>query len=237
MKKFDKKLLWYSIPILIGGFLIYKQFNRGKQRGQDVPQPPQPPAPDRTGSGSGSGSGSGASSTYPLRKGSKNSQVSSLQSLLNTALSCQGKTLLVVDGDFGTKTETALSDLTGKKSVANANDFEAIKKQLASVCVESKNLGWAWKLIDAQNTGRYTHLVVTRPIKIRKVMKDFRGLWIPAVPAFTLNMPAIKYSLKDYVLRSATTDGQLRIEVMRGEGAAGMYITEDGTDLTTLNIT
>jgi hypothetical protein len=225
--KFNKKLIWYSLPILVGGFLIYKQFSRGRDKRQDVPQPPQ------TG---GSGSiGSGSSSSYPLRKGSKNSTVGSLQSLLNTALSCSGKTLLVVDNDFGSKTESALSSLTGKTSISNSTDFEAVKKQLSSVCNKSSNLDWAWKLIDAQNTGKYSFLVATEPIQLYKVVKDFRGLWIPATPRMDFKFIPLNYSLKDYVLRSATTEGGLRIEVNKGT-LAGMYITYDGANIKSFNI-
>tara|TARA_R110000868_G_scaffold24901_2_gene97569 strand:- start:715 stop:1401 length:687 start_codon:yes stop_codon:yes gene_type:complete len=226
--KFNKKLIWYSLPILVGGFLIYKQFTRGKKQGQDVPPPPPPtPSPDPIGGGS--------VSTYPLRKGSKNSTVGSLQSLLNTALACQNKTLLVVDDNFGSKTETALNSLTGKTSIANSADFEAVKKQLASTCSKSSNLSWVWKLIDAQNTGKYSYLVVSQPIQFYKVVKDFRGLWIQAVPASGLLLNPSNYSLKDYVLRSASTEGGLRLEVMIGE-FKGMWMSKAGSNLTTLNV-
>lgn len=224
----NKKLIWYSLPILVGGFLIYKQFSRGKKQGQDVPPPPPPtPTPDPTGGRS--------VSTYPLRKGSKNSTVGSLQSLLNTALACQNKTLLVVDDNFGSKTETALSSFTAKTSVANTTEFESIKKQLASACSKSSNLSWVWKLIDAQNTGKYSTLVVSQPIQFNKVVKDFRGLWIQAVPAAGLVLNPNNYSLKDFVLRSALTDGALRLEVMVGQ-FKGMWMSKAGSNLTTLNI-
>jgi hypothetical protein len=226
--KFNKNIIWYSIPILVGGFLIYKQFSRGKKRGQDVPQPSIPNPITTIGGGS-------VAPTYPLRKGSKNSTVGSLQSLLNTALSCQGKTLLVVDDNFGSKTESALSSLTGKKSISTSDEFEELKKQLATVCDKSSNLDWAWKLIEAQKTGMYSFLVVTQPVRISKVVKDFRGLWIPATPRKDLIMNPTNYSLKDYILRSATTDGGLRIEITKGADA-GIWLTKDGTNLKTLNI-
>jgi hypothetical protein len=231
--KFNKKLIWYSLPILVGGFLIYKQFSRGSGK-KDVPQPPQ-----TGGGGSGTGTGGtgtgGESSAYPLRNGSKNSTVGSLQSLLNTALSCSGKTLLVVDNSFGSKTETALSSLTGKTSISNSAEFEAVKKQLASTCSKSSNLDWAWQLIAAQNTSKYSVLVVSQPIQISKVIKDFKGLWIPATPRKDLMLNPRNYSLKDYVLRSATTNGALRIEITKGD-LAGMYLTKDGANLKSFNI-
>lgn len=160
--------------------------------------------------------------------------VGSLQSLLNTALQCKGMPLLTVDDNFGSKTEAALKTLTGKTSVGSASEFEAVKRQLASVCSLSGNLDWAWKLIEAQNTGKYNYLIVNKPVRLYKVVKDFRGLWIPSVPASDLSLPVkSNYSLKDYVLKSATTDGSLRIEIAR----SGMYMTSPSTDLkSTFNI-
>lgn len=225
--KFNKKLIWYSLPILVGGFLIYKQFSKGKRRGEDVPlpPPPTPPSPNQS---------PRPTSEYPLARGSKNGLVGSLQSLLNTALQCKGMALLTVDDNFGGKTESALKTLTGKTSVGSSSEFEAVKKQLGSICSLSGNLDWAWKLIEAQDTGKYKFLVVTKPVRLYKVMKDFRGLWIPTVPASEINLPVkSNYSLKDYVLKSATTDGSLRIEIAR----AGMYMTYESTDLkSTFNI-
>jgi hypothetical protein len=229
--KFNKKLIWYSLPILVGGFLIYKQFSRGRDK-RDVAQP------ENSGGGGSSSTttnSGGSISAYPLKNGRKNSTVGSLQSLLNTALSCSGKTLLVVDDSFGSKTENALKSLTGKTSISDSTEFEAVKKQLASVCNKSSNLDWAWKLIEAQNTGKYSFLVATEPIKTYKVVKDFRGLWIPATPRNDLKFSPINYSLKDYVLRSATTEGGLRIEVNKG-ALAGMYITYDGANIKSFNI-
>lgn len=228
--KFNKKLIWYSLPILVGGFLIYKQFSKGKNKNEDVPLPPLPPAPI------GGGGGGVPSSDFPLRKGSKNDMVGSLQSLLNTALACKTSPLLVVDNNFGTKTEAALNDLTGKKSVSSASDFESVKKQLASFCALSKNLDWGWKLIEAQNTGRYSVLIVNKPVELYKVVKDFRGLWVSSVPAKALILNPTQYSLKDYVLRSALTDGRVRLEITRGDNA-GMWLTKSGIDLqTSLNV-
>lgn len=231
--KLNKKLIWYSLPVLLGGFLIYKQLSRGKQKGQDVPPPPT--IPPSTGGGVNSGGNSAPAATYPLKKGSKNSTVGSLQSLLNTALTCKGKTLLVVDSNFGTKTETALFELTGKKSVANEADFNSVKSQLASLCTLTKNLDWAWKLVDAAKTGNFTNLVVTKEIKLYKVKQDFLGKWVYDTPSYILTMTPRNYSMQDYFVRSATADGGLRIEVWRGENK-GMWITKSGTDITSIKM-
>jgi hypothetical protein len=223
----NKKLKYalYSIPLLIGGYFIYKQFaGKGKEEpAKDVPPPP-PPSPE-------------TESDYPLKFGSKNSKVGILQILLNTGLKCQNKTLLVVDNNFGSKTQSALLELSGKKTLISQSEFEAIKNMLVKTCILSANLDWAWKLIDAQNSGKYKYLIVNKPVTLHKVQKDFMNKWVQASPKKNLEFPIkSNYNLNDYVLRSALTDGSLRIEVLRGE-FAGMWITNPNTNLSqTFNI-
>ena len=229
--KLNKKLIWYSLPVLLGGFLIYKQLSRGRQKGQDVPPPPPPIIP----STGGSGGGSVPAATYPLKKGSKNSTVGSLQSLLNTALTCKGKTLLVVDSNFGAKTEAALFELTGKKTIENESDFNSVKSKLASLCTLTKNLDWGWKLVDAAKTGNFSNLVVSKEIKLYKVKKDVTGKWVYDSPAMILTLTPRNYSMQDYFVQSATADGGLRIEVWRRVNK-GMWITQTGTDVTSINM-
>lgn len=220
--KLNKKLIYYSLPILIGGYLIYRQFAVKKDGNSDAPPPPPQPTPS-----------SGATSDFPLSKGSRNETVRALQILLNTALKAQGKTLLTPDTIFGTKTENALFALTGKKSISSQSEFDAVKRQLAATSELSSNLDWAWKLIDAYNSGLYRNLVVKSPIVLQKVQKNFQGLWVNS--GGTITMPLKNYSLADYALRSATNQGDLRIEITNG-ALAGMYITVDGTNLKNLDI-
>lgn len=223
--KFNKKLLW-GLPILVGGFLIYKQLRRGKDASQDAPLPPT----FGTGGGFNTGGAQSIESDFPLRKGSRNSAVGALQTILNTALTCQNKELLVVDNIFGSKTESALSQITGKTSVSNQVEFDLIRNQLSKSCALSSNLAWSWKMIEAQNSGKYNFLVVREPATMYKVQKDFTGKWISTSPYTTINLPKKNYSLNDYVIRSATNDGRLRIEIMRGE-FAGMWLTVAGIDI------
>lgn len=221
--KFNKKLL-YGLPIVLGGYLIYRQFSKGKRESQDV-QPYITPTPSVS-----------VPNDFPLRKGVKNKTVGTLQALLNTALKCKNKTLLVADNDFGSKTENALKELTGKTTVNSASELDQIKNQLSTVCNLSANLNKAWALIDAQKTGKFSFLMVKKQVTLYKVVKDFTGKWVTAAPSMKLTMPVKNYSLNDYVLRSATTTGGLRIEIMRGE-FSGMWMTESGTDIVnTFNI-
>jgi hypothetical protein len=224
--KLNKKL-FYSLPILLGAYLIYRQFAIRKDGNSDapLPTPPTPPSPTPL----------GTSSDYPLRKGSRNETVQALQTLLNTALKGQGKTLLTPDGIFGTKTETALFELTNNKSINSASEFESIKKQLTQTSELSSNLDWAWKLVDAYNSGLYNSLVVKSTIRLYKVQKNFLGVWITSSRPEIVTMPPRNYSLKDYALRAATNNGDLRIEITKGE-LAGMYLTEKGTNLKNIDI-
>lgn len=220
--KLNKKL-FYSLPILLGAYLIYRQFASKKDANGDAPPPPPAPTPYQ-----------GSTSDYPLRKGSRNDTVRALQTLLNTALQAQGKTLLVTDGIFGTKTENALFELTGNKSVKSSSEFEAVKKQLATTNQLSANMDWAWKLVDAYNSGKFTNLVVRYgTVTLNKVQKNFQGEWINTGKSITL--PATNFNLKDYAIRSATNKGGLRIEITNGN-LAGMYITADDTIITQFDI-
>lgn len=221
--KLNKKLFFYSLPILFGGYLIYRQFAVKKDGNSDAPPPPTPPLTP-----------SSTSSDYPLKKGSRNETVQALQTLLNTALKGQGKTLLIADGIFGTKTETALFELTSKKSLNSASEFEYVKKQLTQTSDLSSKLDWAWKLVDAYNSGLYNSLVVKgSTIRLKKVQKNFLGLWVSM--GTTVTMPPNNYSLKDYALKSATNKGDLRIEITKGQ-LAGMYLTEDDTNIKNIDI-
>jgi len=119
--KLDKKLLWYGIPILIGGFLIYKQLKRGKKT---TPAFPPYGGGGNTSGGDSSSSGGGISSgsdSYPLKRGSKGANVVDLQKKILGI----DKTLLPkygADGDFGAETEAAVQTLLGKK-VVEWNDY------------------------------------------------------------------------------------------------------------------
>jgi hypothetical protein len=231
MNKKIKKYALYALPLLVGGYLIYKQFARGSKNNTQDALPPQPPSPLPT--PSRPSSPSAPDTTYPLQKGSKNASVGSLQTLLNTALQCQNKTLLVADNNFGSKTEAALMALTNKSSVKSYAEFEEIKKALASSCKLSANLDWGWKLIAASDSGKFTNLAVKTPVTLYKVNKDFTGKWVPQSPNKFITLAARSdYKLNDYKLRAATTDGKLRIEIVHPSPTlSGMYITDGTTDL------
>ena len=238
------QIIIFSVPIVVGLYLIYKQFAiSAPPANNDAPPQPEP-APEPAPSPQGGGGGGTISVVYPLQKGSINSTVKSLQTLLNTALSCQNQTLLVVDGNFGSKTQVVLQSLYGKSTIDSLSDFNNLKSQLSNACTKSANLNWGWQLLDKQKgylsgTSTLSVFVVEKPIRIYQVTTPLFGLssnqWSAVTPSNVLDLPALNYSLDDYQIQEVTNDGGLRIQITNGD-LAGMYITESGTDLTELDI-
>lgn len=98
-----------GLPILIGGFLIYKQFRKPKVKPSVTPSNED----NDIIIGGGGNSGGSRNDTFPLKKGSYGNNVRRLQTALKkinpSALPKYG-----VDGDFGSETEAALKNQTGK---------------------------------------------------------------------------------------------------------------------------
>jgi len=113
-----------AIPVLVGGFLIYKQVAKPDEKKDDeVPPPPKPtPTPTPTPT-----TGAG----FPIKKGSKGAIVRELQQYL---LRIDSKSLprFGVDGSFGSETEGALKKITGKTSVDTQVEFDTIKTRARS---------------------------------------------------------------------------------------------------------
>jgi hypothetical protein len=215
--KFNFKKNWYYlVPVVIGAYLIYRQFSKKNDPKGDAPPPlptppPAPPAP---------------SSDFPLSKGTKNSTVETLQETLNIGLQAQGVTpLLVVDGDFGSKTLAALQSLAGTTTIQNQAQLNDLRAKMIQLTELSEDLNWGWKLLDAYNTGTFTQLVVKKPIRLIGHTKNFEGKYIRN--GKDLNMPARSYNLPDYAIKAVAKDGTLRFEVKN----AGTYYTEKGLDL------
>ena len=215
--KFNFKKNWYYlVPVGLGAYLIYRQFaKKNDPKGDAKPPlpipPPAPPAP---------------TSDFPLKKGSKNSTVETLQETLNIGLQAQGvTTLLVVDGDFGSKTLAALQSLAGTTTIKNQAELDALRVQMLKLVELGQDLNWGWKLLDAFNSGRFTTLLVRKPITLRGYVKNFEGQYVRNYKDLTL--PARTYNLPDYAIKAVAKDGTMRFEVKN----AGIYYTEKGLDL------
>jgi hypothetical protein len=133
LKKYQKTLL-YAVPILIGAYLIYRQFRKGSKKvSSPVQNPYVQPSPTPS-------TNTTTRSDFPLKLGSKNNFVKSLQWMLNNATNKTrqnmgawnpANTKLVEDGIFGAKTESALkAAYQGNKSVASEEELFLIQTYL-----------------------------------------------------------------------------------------------------------
>jgi hypothetical protein len=122
----------------------------------------------------------------------------------------------------------ALKDVTSKITVQTPQELVAINQDLQKTNQIAQNLSWAWNLVDAFNSNMYSNLVVKKPIRLVEIKKNFQGVWKPT--ARVVDLPIKRYNLIDYALRSALSDGSLRIEIISG-GLAGIYTTDASLNL------
>jgi hypothetical protein len=119
-----------ALPILVGGFLIYKKLNPKKKEGTTPPPPPQPTIP--TTKPEVKNPIINVRNEFPLKKGSRGAKVKELQGYI---LKKDPKALpkFGADGDFGNETEGAMQKLfpkytfLGKISVNNQAELDEIK--------------------------------------------------------------------------------------------------------------
>ena len=144
MKKIDKRV-WWSLPIILGVYLIFRQYSK---KGTSISLEPTISADlikDTIGGATNTVTPK-YSSTYPLKIGSRDSGsplapvglVVSLQKLINTrgyipsGARLAPYTKLAEDGIFGSKTENAVLFWTGKKSIDSEFDLENLKDALVA---------------------------------------------------------------------------------------------------------
>ena len=136
----NTKIAIYSIPVVVGVYLINRQFAKAKVAKQDPPKdtPPQPNTPTKPTQPSGN-------DAFPLRNGSRDAgapyapagRVVALQKMINIKGFDSGEntlnsnTRLKEDGIFGPKTEAAVIFWLSKPSVDNQNDWNTIFRKVA----------------------------------------------------------------------------------------------------------
>ena len=129
MNKFTKILL-FGTPILIGGYLIYRQFKlskNGKIGNYVPPETPEPPVSTTPNNATAAGC------SYPLKKGDNCDLVKKLQWALNhipapdynSASNLVKYRPLKEDGVFGDKTQALVSDF-GVGIQVDSNDMDII---------------------------------------------------------------------------------------------------------------
>jgi len=220
-----------GVPLIIGGYLIYRQLRKPKPNGiSDIPSPNQNTSNTNTNNTNNTNTNSGGiASTFPLKKGSKNSTVGTLQGLLNTSNLIDPK--LSVDKDFGSKTEAALIKVYNKKQIDNQADLDALRSYLSQQSVLSSNLDWAWQLVDDANANLLGTLKVQGFVTLRGVKTNLQNQWVSN--GTNEYLPAGNYSLQQVVIRSAINDGGLRIEIVGNLYGLvpGMYIADGSPNL------
>lgn len=127
----NKGLKWalVSLPILVGGFIVYQKLKPEKEKKKDD-TPPPPPTPTNTSVGIGIGSGTYTKPTFPMGLGSRGAKVKELQQAIVDNANADVVKLLgknPTDGSFGSGTEKAVKSLLGKVTVDSQGDIDRIK--------------------------------------------------------------------------------------------------------------
>lgn len=144
---------------------------------------------------------------YPIGQGSSGDLVKQVQQALG----------VTVDGQFGPKTQAALVDKMGVKTINSVDQLEQLKKLAAGV----SNLNRANELVKRFNAGGVALFTIEKaPIEVINI--DAFGAIIHS-GMFTY-LPANKlYNRTDYVLKGATKPGDLIFDITRGT-LAGTYV-------------
>jgi len=115
----------FGIPLLIGGYFVFKALKKAKQDGTSNADAVKKGASDAVGAvksavtgatGTAVGVATGAASKndkFPLQKGSKGALVKNIQTILG----------VTPDSDFGAKTEAALVKAIGQKVISSPFDI------------------------------------------------------------------------------------------------------------------
>jgi hypothetical protein len=125
------KIALFSVPILIGVYLILKQFAKSKAAKEEPikPIPPQPNTPTKP-------TQKTANDEFPLHKGSRDAgapiapagRVVALQRMINIEGYNENGSYIKLseDGIFGIHTQNAVMDWLGKNTVDNQDDWNEI---------------------------------------------------------------------------------------------------------------
>ena len=139
MKKIDKRV-WWSVPILLGIYLIYTQFAKSKTSKVETNEDAE------IANGGGSYKPGTGTSSYPLKNGSKdvgspknpNGLVVEVQKLINAYGGYKPKIgayvslplKLTEDGIYGNNTEWAVEQYIGKKTIDSRADTLNLEQKM-----------------------------------------------------------------------------------------------------------
>jgi len=214
-----------SIPLIVGGYFIFKALRNDPKGKKDAP-PIDPNIGNKGGGNQGGGGTITTKNDFPLKKGSKNDSVGVLQTLLNT----MGEKL-VADKSFGKLTEAALQRQFNITQVDSKEALDNLKNRLTQTNLKAKNYDTASKLTNAFKGG-VNYLVPLKDFDLTQVRKNVFGEWKETGKGLSFSR-GNRLNSDDYVIVTPMNTGQLRIQITRGD-LAGFYLTPENADLSQL---
>lgn len=116
-------IIIFGVPILIGGYFIYKSLKKPKK--DEGGNSSENDINTKVKTNNNGGGTPAVAKLFPLKKGSKGAKVKELQE----AILIFNKNILPkygADSDFGTETENAVNDILKKKTVDSQDDIDKI---------------------------------------------------------------------------------------------------------------
>jgi len=153
----NKKIMPYiifGVPLLIGGFFLYKYLKSKKEaKGEDAPsnydKSQDANVETKTRPDGNTSTSSSSTKYFPLKKGSRGAKVKELQQAI---LKYDSKLLpkFGADSDFGSETENAINTILGKTSIASQEEIDSIISKADSM----KKSEETKKAVEVANTNR-----------------------------------------------------------------------------------
>lgn len=122
-----------ALPVLVGGYIVYRQLKPKKDKADETPTPT--PIPTFTPVEPSGGAKFEVRDAFPLKKGSRGNKVSELQNAILVSGNADAVKELGksgADGSFGSGTERAVKLLLGKATVDNQAEIDKIKNIVAT---------------------------------------------------------------------------------------------------------
>lgn len=216
MNQKTKKAILLSLPLIIGGGLIYAMNRKVKkdttpvnasdedQKPSEIPVNTKPAI---------------VTPEFPLQKGSKGEKVKELQSAIGAS---------PVDGIFGSGTETKLFSFAGVKVVQDQDQLDTIKKKAIGVSNQVR----ADSLVRKFKAGGVA-LMCVKDCDMQKFVQDSFGA-ITYLKTYLPLKAGKVYNNQDYQLIGSSKMGNLQVQITRGE-LAGLWAV-DPNNVTLTNI-
>lgn len=206
--KTGKKILYIATPLVLIGaiyFINRKKIQKKIASGINNSPLPEPVVATTTASSSVS------AGVFPLKQGSINDIVKTLQRILG----------VTVDGNFGPQTAAALKAFSGKSTVASQAELDALSAKKANEQNAWASQAKAQQLL-TQFRNNNLSIYTTDNLVAYGYIEDYAGAI--NYTNHNINMPKDKtYNNTDYKLTGYTKGGNLQMQITSGD-LAGNYI-------------